>query len=110
MSALFVFRPDSMPASGPRELVEVTAQRWMRFYCWPCATVHEFALKDVERIVYALGTDAAFAWDDAHAPSGDDTPECLNRVLGWVTDTPPEYGTHALHVQQGVECRERADG
>ena len=89
----------------------------MRFNCWPCKTVHEFALKDVERIVYALGAAEVLATelqaetetdaDRAEArDQADAGPTCLAVILDCSGD-PEVFGEH---VEQGIECRERADG
>lgn len=79
----------------------------LRLYCWPHRTTHEFGLKDVEKIVYALGADAADRGPDANrVPVEDFIPSCPNEVLDWADDAE----VYAEHVEQGIECRERADG
>lgn len=78
----------------------------LRFYCWPHRTNHEFGLKDVEKIVYALGASDWDGWNDAHIPSGEKDPQCLLEVLRGANDAED----YAEHVEQGIECRERSDG
>lgn len=75
----------------------------LRFYCWPHRTNHEFKLKDVEKIVYALS--AADAHCDAWPPnygSGHFAPECL---MDWLKDERRD----AEHVAKSIECREQAE-
>jgi hypothetical protein len=105
MADLFVYRG---PAESSPTVVHSTEFRFMRLYCWPCKSTHEFGLKDVERIVYTLVLDSADAWDDAHAPDGIG-PQCLQKVLEWA-NAAPKTGTYAEQVEQGIECRERSDG
>jgi hypothetical protein len=69
----------------------------MNLHCWPCRTVHEFGLDDVERIVYALGGIAA---DDFNRIVSE--PDCLISVLRGASDSE----AYAEHVDQGVECRQ----
>lgn len=76
----------------------------LNLYCWPCRTVHQFDLDDVEKIVYTLGASEWDGWNDAHMPSGDEHPQCLREILR-LADNPEGY---AEHVEQGVECREAA--
>lgn len=73
----------------------------MHLYCWPCRAVHAFPLAEVERIVYALGADAA----DLNHEGPAEEIACLFDVQRWA-----ESGPYAEHVEQGIECRERADG
>lgn len=90
-------------------------ERGMNLYCWPHRTVHEFTLKDVEKIVYALGVEAITAYqsgfDDGSAdvepiPTRlpEDPPQCLLEVLRGADDIE----VYAEHVEQGIECREKA--
>jgi len=101
-----------------RDVLDVTPDNpiRMQLYCWPCRTVHEFGLEDVEKIVYALGPvgddQYSSGFDDGATPGagpirlpGDPQP-CWLEVLRWADDSE----MYAEHVEQGIECRERADG
>jgi hypothetical protein len=88
-------------------------QTVMRLYCWPCRTVHPFAVADVERIVYALGAAELLAHglraetetDDQRAEAqemADAGPTCLSALLDCSGD-PEVFGEH---VEQAVECRQ----
>lgn len=88
----------------------------MRFYCWPHRVVHEFDLKAVEKIAYALGAEAVTAYEAGFNDGGEnygegertrlpeDGPQCLRKVLRGADDIE----VYAEHVEQGIECRERA--
>lgn len=86
--------------------------RSMRLYCWPCRTVHELEVAEVERIVYALGAAETVAYDsgfmDGSGDVGDGTrtraavSTCLRQAL-IAADHPEVF---AEHVEQGIECRE----
>jgi hypothetical protein len=90
------------------ELHEFTAEepqvQAMNLYCWPCRTVHQFPLADVEKLVYALGADAQDGWSETAVVSMDE-PDCLNELLK-AAGNPEAY---AEHVEQGIECREAAE-
>jgi hypothetical protein len=104
-----------MTHAGP---VESRYQVSINLYCWPCRTVHQFELGDVEKIVYALGAAATVAehasyidgWQDADdgkpnsGPDGD-TPMCLKIALR-DADQPEVF---AEHTEQGIECREKSE-
>jgi hypothetical protein len=86
----------------------------LRLYCWPCRTVHEFKLKDIERIVYSLGAAEILAYDSGYQDAEDkiertrpaDGPSaCLLTALRDAGNSE----VFAEHVEQGVECREAAD-
>jgi hypothetical protein len=118
MADLFTYRASTVPMPGLVEVAHHTGNRWVHLYCWPCKTVHEFSLQDVERIVYALGAEAITAYEAGFNDGGEnfgegertrlpeDPPQCLREVLRGAVDIE----VYAEHVEQGIECRERADG
>ena len=82
----------------------------MSLYCWPCKGVHQFALPDVERIVYTLAASEPIAYgigaDDpelGHICAAD-PPECPKETLKRSADLEG----YAEYVEQGIECREAA--
>jgi hypothetical protein len=99
MADLFTYRASTVPMPGLVEVAHHTENRWVHLYCWPCRTTHEFGLKDVERIVYALGAAISLGNPELY-------PYCLRTALR-DADHPEVF---AEHVEQGIECRERADG
>jgi len=114
MADLFTYRASTVPMPGLVEVAHHTENRWVHLYCWPCRTVHEFSLKDVERIVYALGMAEVEALHMGGV-IGQQTecrelaafgPSCLREILPATHDGD----LFAEHVEQGIECRERADG
>lgn len=97
----------------------------MQLYCWPCQTVHEFSLADVERIVYLLAEDARdiyqAGWDARETPERSAVgPKgkvplpppyargvpCLLEMIDWYANDEET----ASEIDQRIECRERTDG
>jgi len=72
----------------------------MNLYCWPCRAPHVLLLRDVERIVYALGAHET----DKDPRAGSWAGSCLLQVLRWADDAE----IYAEHVEEGIECREHA--
>jgi hypothetical protein len=110
MAELFTYRVATVPTPGVVEVPHRTEHRWMNLYCWPCRTVHQFGLKDVEKIVYALGANAVLAYELGRLDEAAKNPEqpsdsavtCLKTVLRDANS--PEVFIE--HVEQGIECRE----
>jgi hypothetical protein len=102
--------PDVAPAITERE---APAFRRLRLYCWPCNGVHEFALPDVEQIIYALGMAEVEAFrlggvigeQTQCRELADAGPSCLRHILSAAGDAD----LSAEHVEQGVICRAAAD-
>lgn len=100
---------------------EMSVSEWvptfdgLRLYCWRHNLLHEIAVPDVEKILYALGpapTDAYFSgYDDGRGMHGvaeptrdrDERPDCWLEVLRWADDSE----MYAEHVEQGIECRSK---
>lgn len=80
-------------------------QSTMNLYCWRCNGPHVLLLDDVERLVYALATDAADRSERAdRVPLADYIPSCYLTVLRWAADSE----MYAEWVEQGVECRTKS--
>jgi hypothetical protein len=103
------YTPRAMTHAGP---VASSHEVSVNLYCWPCRTVHEFKLKDVERIVYALGQAEVEALH-LGGVIGQQTeckelaaagPSCPRDVLSAAGDGD----LYSEHVEQGVECRKVA--
>jgi hypothetical protein len=78
----------------------------LNLYCWRCRAAHSFTVADIERLVYALATDAADRSERAdRVPIEDYQPSCYHEVLRWAGDSE----MYAEWVEQGVECRSAVD-
>jgi hypothetical protein len=58
----------------------------MQLYCWPCETVHELSVPDVERLVYGFVGTVAEQNKSGTLAIADVAPPCLLDVLQAATD------------------------
>lgn len=103
MAELLALIDDFDGAPLPQEMQPEAESIEVRLYCWPCATVHRFALPDVERIVYALGVEIVHQRDSERVvPSRpeDFDPACLLESLR------SSRGYYAEHVADGMKKRQ----